>query len=308
MGRDAAITYEQVTAAADAAKSAGSKPTSRGIRERLGNVGSMGTINRLLQRWRANQDYQVTPAVVLPAALQRAILTFMDEELTRMRATLEDEMGHYQQEATDLAVENERQLETIDAQVEQMAALAAARAAADGKAVQLAADLDKAREEAARERVAAELARIELAKAQLRLETLPRMENDLAALGHELEQERLMRISAEQNAAVLIAQKADLEGRLADGKAQLGHAHEQIVRVQERAERLATALDGERKARIEAEQASAVLTAQKADLDSRVADFKTLARHTKEQLGKAKGGRRPRSHSQADSGPEGLSD
>ena len=43
MGREATITYEQVAAAADAVKVAGGKPTSRGIRERLGNTGSMGT-------------------------------------------------------------------------------------------------------------------------------------------------------------------------------------------------------------------------------------------------------------------------
>ena len=53
MGREATITYEQVAAAADAMKVAGGKPTSRGIRERLGNTGSMGTVNKLLQAWKA---------------------------------------------------------------------------------------------------------------------------------------------------------------------------------------------------------------------------------------------------------------
>jgi len=53
MGREATISYEQVAAAADTMKAAGSKPTSRAIRERIGNIGSMGTINRHLQAWRA---------------------------------------------------------------------------------------------------------------------------------------------------------------------------------------------------------------------------------------------------------------
>ena len=42
-----------VAPAADAMKVAGGKPTSRGIRERLGNTGSMGTVNKLLQAWKA---------------------------------------------------------------------------------------------------------------------------------------------------------------------------------------------------------------------------------------------------------------
>ena len=53
MGREATISYEQVAAAADAMKVAGGKPTTRGIRERLGNTGSMGTVNKLLQAWKA---------------------------------------------------------------------------------------------------------------------------------------------------------------------------------------------------------------------------------------------------------------
>lgn len=73
MGREATITYEQVAAAADAMKVAGSKPTSRAIRERLGNTGSMGTVNKLLQDWRAGQERRIGNALVLLATLQRAI-------------------------------------------------------------------------------------------------------------------------------------------------------------------------------------------------------------------------------------------
>ena len=53
MGREATITAEQVNAAADGMKADGIKPTSRAIRERLGNTGSMGTINKLLKRWKS---------------------------------------------------------------------------------------------------------------------------------------------------------------------------------------------------------------------------------------------------------------
>ncbi|GGE88726.1 DNA-binding protein [Massilia psychrophila] len=46
MGREATVTYGQVAAAADAMCSANIRPSSRTVRERLGNTGSMGTINR----------------------------------------------------------------------------------------------------------------------------------------------------------------------------------------------------------------------------------------------------------------------
>ena len=103
MGREATITYEQVAAAADAMKVAGSKPTSRGIRERLGNTSSMGTVNKLLQAWKAAQERQISTALSLPPVLQRAILDFMGQELSSAKATLEAELAEQQQEVADLA-------------------------------------------------------------------------------------------------------------------------------------------------------------------------------------------------------------
>ncbi|WP_232484078.1 hypothetical protein [Burkholderia gladioli] len=93
-----------------------------------------------------------------------------------------------------------------DAELE---ALSIDKAAAEGKATQLADDLDAAREEAAHERQAAEQARTELAKALLRLEAMPRLEADLAAVRAELDRERQARVAADQSVAVLAAQKDD---------------------------------------------------------------------------------------------------
>lgn len=242
MGRDAMITHEQVAAVADAMKAAGGKPTSRSIRERLGNVGSMGTINKMLQHWKAGQERQTVTALVLPLALQRAILDFMDQELTMARAALEADLAEQQRETADLATENERQIETIEGQAEQLNIQAAEKAAAEGRATQLAVDLDSAREDAARERHAAELARTELAKAVLRLEAMPRLEGDLAAIRAELEKERKARVEAEQAAAVLAAQKTDLDGRVAEARAQANKLGEQLEKMQERAEKLAADL------------------------------------------------------------------
>lgn len=219
MGREATITAEQVYAIADTMKAEGVKPTLRGVRERLGGVGSMGTITKFLQRWKAGQDQQPSPALAVPPALQRAIVDWMAMELSAARATLESELADQQQAATDLASENERQADLIATRDDEIEALSIDKAEAEGKAGQLALDLAAARDEAARERQAAEQARTELAKALLRLEAMPRLEMDLTAVRGELERERLARIAAEQSAAVLDSQKADLSARLEEARA-----------------------------------------------------------------------------------------
>lgn len=219
MGRESTISYEQVAAVADAMQREGVKATSRAVRERLGNTGSMGTINKLLQRWKSGQERQVSAALVLPPALQRVLLEFMDNELTSARSTLEAELADQQQEATDLATENERQVVENDSQAEAIELLRAEVSKHQGRAGQLESDLVTARDEAARERGGAELARTELAKAQLRLEAMPRLEGDLVAVRDVLEMERAARVAAEQQAAVLTAKLEAAERRATESDA-----------------------------------------------------------------------------------------
>lgn len=241
MGREASITENQVHAAANAIRAEGGTPTLRAVRERLG-AGSMGTVSKHLQQWKAGQERQTSTELALPPALQRSVLDFMATELAAARAPLEAELAEQQQTSVDLATENERQVITIERQAADMEVLAADKAAAEGKAGQLAADLAGAKEEAARERQAAEQARTELAKAMLRLEAMPRMDADLVAIRAELAQERKARIGAEQQAAVLAAQKIDLDSRLAELKTSADRLAEQLLKAQERVDQLASAL------------------------------------------------------------------
>lgn len=155
MARKATVTADQVNAAADALKAEGIKPTSRAIRESLGNSACMGTINRLLQRWKGAQERPVVSAPELPPELYRALLDFVAAEATAARTVLEAELSSQQHEVSDLAGENEGQLDTIDT---------------------LTAELETVREQYARERQVSEQARTDLAKAQMRLEGLPRLE------------------------------------------------------------------------------------------------------------------------------------
>lgn len=290
MGREANITPDQVHAIADEIRAEGGKPTLRAVRERLG-TGSMGTVSKHLQQWKAGQERHTATELALPPALQRAVLDFMATELAATRAPLEAELADQQQTAGDLATENERQAATIENQAGELDTLAAEKAAAEGKAEQLAADLAGAKEDATRERQAAEQARTELAKAMLRLEAMPRLEAELAAIRAELAKERLARIGAEQQAAVLAAQKADQEVRLVEAKTAAERSAEQLQKTQDRAEQLGTSLADARvttqsqqariedltaqvdRARAEARETgekAAVLASQKTDLAAQV--------------------------------------
>src|SRR5260370_3253500 len=120
MGREATITVGQVNAVAEALKAEGVKPTARAVRERLGNTGSMGTVTRLLQQWRDAQERQTATSLMLPPALQRAILEFMELELTAARATLEAELASQRQEVAELGAENERQGQSRQARPRQV--------------------------------------------------------------------------------------------------------------------------------------------------------------------------------------------
>lgn len=246
MGRDANISADQVNAIADALKAEGGKPTARAVRERLGNTGSMGTITKLLRNWKASHTRQTSSTLALPVDVQNTLLDFMERELAGARAGLEAELAEQQQESTDLAAENERQAETIETINEELTVLSAEKASIEGKAAQLESDLNIAHQERNAERQAAENARTELAKAQLRLEAMPRLVEDLENTRADLVKERGLRTEAERKAAVLEAQKADMTERLntaeSDRQRVRGEQADELQRVRtEAASRLAEA-------------------------------------------------------------------
>jgi colicin import membrane protein len=165
----------------------------------------MGTINRLLQDWKATQERHVAQPLTLPPVLQRAILDFMAQELSTARAQLESALVEQRQEATDLAIENERQGAEIEDRINAELALRAELATLQGRIAQTEGELAHSRRETIGEREDAAKARIDLAKALLRLEAMPRIETDLATLREELKSERQERSAATQQAAVLEA-------------------------------------------------------------------------------------------------------
>ncbi|WP_207002566.1 DNA-binding protein [Trinickia mobilis] len=215
MAREPNITQDQVSKAAESIRDAGGRPTARAIRERLG-TGSMATVLKFFQAW---QDAQVRPAeppVVLPQALQRGLLDFVAAEVDRSRTELRAELDIANQANADLILESERQALTVENLTASLEAVHGEKAELSGRLGQVEAERDAARQDAAAERQAAESARTELAKALLRLEAMPRLENDLGDVRRELEAERTARVNAEQSAAVAIAKlEASIEARQA---------------------------------------------------------------------------------------------
>lgn len=220
MAREATITQEQVNAAADAIRAAGTKPTARGVRETLGG-GSMATVLKFLQIWQAGQVRTAESPVVLPAGLQRALVDFIGQEVAGAKAELQADLVAAQQANGDLIAESERQASTIELQAEALESVQEEKAELAGRLAQVESDLAKAGDDVGTERQAAEHARTELAKAQLRLESLPRLEAEADRLRAELDQERTAKVAAEQAAAVATEKGTGLAERLAEAKARI---------------------------------------------------------------------------------------
>jgi chromosome segregation ATPase len=220
MAREATITQEQVNAIADTIRAGGTKPTARGVRETLGG-GSMATVLKFLQVWQAGQVRTAESPVVLPVGLQRALVDFIGQEVAGAKAELQADLVAAQQANGDLIAEVERQASTIELQAEALESVQAEKAELAGRLAQVESDLAKAGDDVGAERQAAEHARTELAKAQLRLESLPRLEAEADRLRGELGQERTAKVAAQQAAAVATEKGTGLAERLTEAKARV---------------------------------------------------------------------------------------
>jgi flagellar biosynthesis chaperone FliJ len=189
---------------ADAIRASGGNPSTRSVRERLGNTGSMSTITSLMQRWR-DDNRQADVELALPTGLQRGLLAFVAEERAAARAALEADMVNLQQEVADLVAENDcleaARRELADALAEREALVSALQT----RLAHLEGEVDAARKAEQEARTGAEQTRVELAKAALRLEGLPQLQEMLERAQAEARDERERRIAAEQRAAVLEA-------------------------------------------------------------------------------------------------------
>ena len=92
---------------------------------------------------------------------------------------------------TDLAIENERQAADIDERINAEVVLRADLAKSQGRIAHTEEELAQAWREMVGEREGASKLRVDLAKALLRLEAMPRLEAEIAALREELRRHAL---------------------------------------------------------------------------------------------------------------------
>ena len=202
------ITFEQVSAAADALRGEGMNPTIKAVRERLG-TGSPNTIHEHLKKWREARPVAAVAAPELPASLASALAEEIARAAAFARAEVQESLVQAQAELDELAASGQQLEAERDALADQVAALTSDRDTQAGRVAQLDTALTAAQESIEREQKAAEQARIELATANVRAEQQGKTEAaqlaELQKLRSEQEAMGKRAIAAEQEAAVLKA-------------------------------------------------------------------------------------------------------
>ena len=196
------ITQEQVNAVADAICAEGNKPTVLDVRKRLPS-GSMSAIWCLFQVWQSSQGAPVESDTSGSSELQRTLEDFITQKIKAVREQLESEIENLRQVNSELMKEIENQQNRLTLQGVELQSAKAIKNEVSGRFDQLNAELARAKEEIEIEKESATQSRMELVKAQLKLESVPRLEADLDQLYKNLEQERVAKLNAEHSAKSL---------------------------------------------------------------------------------------------------------
>lgn len=219
------ITYEQVAQQADLMAANGQQPTIKALREALGGTGSPNTIHRHLTTRTAARPVKTAQIVELPQSLTLAISEAIRKAASQARSEIEGALVQAHAEAADLATAGEAIEAERDALAEQVATLSSERDKLAGKAAQQAADLVEYGERVEREQNAAEAARVELARVQLRgeaqAEAVKNQALEIERLRAALESVTAARVSADQQAAVLVARLEGMTERATKAEARI---------------------------------------------------------------------------------------
>ena len=241
MAREATITFEQVSAAAETIKAQGGKPNSRNIREILG-TGSMATILKYLQQWQGGQSRQSqTVDETLDPVVIRSISIHIADKVRAATTALTIQIAEQQTEMDSLISENERQGVELETLTTAFNALQDQHSQLSGVVQQLEAEATRTSTELVAERQAAETARIQLAKAELRLEAVPRIEKEIEQVRGELATARKQAAELHETAAVANAkleaatiQRNEINTQVTDLKTALKDAQAQVAIEQEK--------------------------------------------------------------------------
>jgi len=268
------VSYQQVSAAAEALTAEGATVTNRAVRAHIG-TGSMSTISRHLATWRG-QSRPLPATAALSEATQQALLTDIERQVAEARSQLHSELAIAATERDTLTEEGEQLQARLTAQAAENEHLRAELQRQTGALDQIRTDMAKVQDAATTAQAAAKAEaerhqlgelelRQQLAKAELRLEALPRLDAEIQGLREELRKEREKAQEAIRAAAVAAERVSGLEARVADFKKRDDAASAQIVELRD-------LLDSERARSATAEQAAAVAAQKIEALEFRLAD------------------------------------
>lgn len=212
------LTFEAVAAAADFLVAAGLSPTVRKVRERIGH-GSNNTIGTYIKQWSSQHQQHIVPAATLPPPMQKTLLDEIARQVSAACGLLEKQLAEENDNMQMVLDESEDRRVKLDSVASELVVLETRAQRQDGQIDQLKTDLGEAREECRQERGATEFVRQALARAQLQMESLPRLQDELDKLRNSLEEQQRGRVEAEKIAAVAENSRASAECQLHEMRA-----------------------------------------------------------------------------------------
>lgn len=249
--RKVLVTFESVAAAAAALAESAQRPTVRAIMATLGG-GSPNTILPHLRAWQAARpsiktaDVSIDPRIAgilaeqIAATVAQATLAAearatdleADAEVVadagRLAEARADELAG---EVNRVQTENQQLTGRLDALTNEIEKLKQESAAA----------IANARADTQREREAAELSRQSLVRAELRLESMPALQQQLVQLREQLDATQIARTTAEQDAAVAKAEKLAAERQAEDFRGRWTAADQREIQLREQLEAMRSA-------------------------------------------------------------------
>ena len=228
MGRESSITLEQVSTIANEIKTSGGKATSRAVREALGS-GSMATICKLLAQWQTTQERK-SDAIddTLSQAVVKAISNDIASKVQCAIADATSRLADLQSERDLLITENENQTADLEYLTNSLLSEKGQNLKLSGRVQQLEADAMLISTKLDKERGDAKSAMTALAKAELRLEALPRIEQELTSLRNQIEIERTRSATLHEKEAVASAKLEMLSNTHIETSKRLEIAQEEL--------------------------------------------------------------------------------
>lgn len=250
MARDSIFTsFEQVARIATELSLAngGRPPSVRAVRDQLGG-GSNTTILKHLQKWLAQQPGMTqAKSVTVPdvaiegmrhgiqLAVQESVLAF-STELSELSETLKSVQFESEQALQNLSIAESKvsDLETANATL--IARIEDARVTAAESERRLQDEIEALKQERDRERDSAEKARTELAVTLLRLDGLPRLQNDIDDCRMELAKAHAKAHDAEKKLAAAAASLESATVQLERERVALSESKISVQKERERAD------------------------------------------------------------------------